>query len=532
MIRSVAVFSIFTLLLLIGCGPSGDRPHGEDHGEDAGHGHGNTADGMEPWAVTAWGEHVEIFAECEPLVAGQEAVSHTHVTLHSDFSPMTEGTVTGILRDSAGNEQRFAVDRPLRDGIYNVLFAPTGEGEYALSFLVESAGVTEEIASGRVRVGSADQPGGLFEEPHSDRPVPGNGTPASFLKEQQWKTAFATAWISEGLVHRRVSGPGHVIPAAGGEIVVTASVDGVIHSATWPYPGFETVAGRNLFSIMPQISSDRSLAGLKAEVRGLESELSVSTARQDRLEELIQVEAVSRRELEEARGRVTALEAELEAALNDLEAVEALRLGRRGGGQIGIPSPLTGRVASVAVSPGQFVAAGDQLVRVVMDRPLWIEVALSPTVVRQLRESPAGVQVRRGAEEQPLVIEAPFVKLKVAAPEIDPRTGTVSVILEVDVSTDDLRLGGRVDVDILLAEELRGTVIPSSALVDDGGVPVVYTQSSGEEFLRRPVSVLTNEGDNLLVEGVAPGERLVVIGGNTIRRAGMLSSGAPAGHVH
>ena len=532
MIRTVAVFSIFTLLLLIACGPSGDLLHGDSHGEDADHGHGNTADGMEPWAVTAWGEHFEIFAECEPLVIGQEAVSHTHVTLHSDFSPMTVGTVTGILRDSAGNVQQFAVDQPLRDGIYNVPFEPTGEGEYALSFLVESAGVTEEIASGRVRAGSTDQPGSLIEEPHSDRPVSGNGTPVSFLKEQQWKTAFATAWISEGMVHHRISGPGRVKPAAGGEIMVTAAVDGVIRSASWPYPGFETVAGRNLFSIMPQVSSDRSLAGLKAEVSGLESKLSVSTARRDRLEELIQVQAVSRRELEEARGRVSALEAELEAARHDLEAVEALRLGRHGSGRIDIPSPLTGRVASVAVSPGQFVAAGDQLVRVVKDRPLWIEVALSPTEVRQLRESPAGVQVRRGAEEEPLVIEAPFVKLKVAAPEIDPRTGTVGVILEVDVSTDELRLGRRVHVDILLAEEQRGTIVPSSALVDDGGVSVVYTQSSGEEFLRRPVSVLTREGDNLLVEGVNPGERLVVIGGNTIRRAGMLSGGAPAGHVH
>ena len=73
---------------------------------------------------------------------------------------------------------------------------------------------------------------------------------------------------------------------------------------------------------------------------------------------------------------------------------------------------------------------------------------------------------------------------------------------------------------------------PSSALVDDGGTTVVYEQVSGESFARREVKVAARRGPSVLVEGVTPGARLVTKGAAAIRRAAMLSSGAPEGHVH
>ena len=40
----------------------------------------------------------------------------------------------------------------------------------------------------------------------------------SFLKEQQWRTEFATAPVREGTLAESVSGPAQVKPAAGGEV--------------------------------------------------------------------------------------------------------------------------------------------------------------------------------------------------------------------------------------------------------------------------------------------------------------------------
>jgi hypothetical protein len=89
-----------------------------------------------------------------------------------------------------------------------------------------------------------------------------------------------------------------------------------------------------------------------------------------------------------------------------------------------------------------------------------------------------------------------------------------------------------VDAQLLLAEEEEGIVVPAGALVDDGGVPVVYLQLSGERFARQPVEVVERQGGQVRVGGLLPGQRLVTRGGDAIRRSSLLTSGASHGHVH
>ena len=52
-------------LSLGACAPAEEHEHEED----------------EAWAVTAWGEQFEIFAEADPMVVGETVKSHTHVTM-------------------------------------------------------------------------------------------------------------------------------------------------------------------------------------------------------------------------------------------------------------------------------------------------------------------------------------------------------------------------------------------------------------------------------------------------------------------
>jgi multidrug efflux pump subunit AcrA (membrane-fusion protein) len=106
----------------------------------------------------------------------------------------------------------------------------------------------------------------------------------------------------------------------------------------------------------------------------------------------------------------------------------------------------------------------------------------------------------------------------------------VAVLVEVDDPW--LVLGATVEAEVLLGGEQEGIVVPTRALVDDGGVMVVYLQQSGESFARQEVEVMARQGDLALVEGLVPGQRLVTRGGDAIRRAGLVSSGPPQGHVH
>ena len=55
--------------------------------------------------------------------------------------------------------------------------------------------------------------------------------------------------------------------------------------------------------------------------------------------------------------------------------------------------------------------------------------------------------------------------------------------------------------------------MPSSAIVDDAGRPIVFVQVEGEAFERRPVTLGTREGDLVQVmSGVKPGGLELQIG--------------------
>lgn len=489
----------------------------------------------EGWSVTGWSEHYELFAETEPLIAGREAPSHAHFTYLPDFSALDEGSVTGILRGPDGREESFTAPKPSRPGIFNVVFKPASEGTYDLVFRVRNGKANEDVASGRVRVGSAGSPGRLAEPPAgAPDGKAATGEPVSFLKEQQWRTEFATEWARQGTLKRSLRASGRVLPPAGGEAVLTAPADGVVTAARWPHPGLDVGRGAPLFVLTPRLSADQSLGRLRADVAELEAELATARARLDRLRDLLAVEATSQREVEEAETRVKALSARLGAARGERAAASAVRGGVAGGPEsFRIASPIAGRVAEVAVSPGQFVAAGTPLGRVVRTSPVWIGLALQPDQAAVLSsQAPAGLSVRRWAGEEPFVIPAADLRLVSRAPEIDAGAGTVAVILEVRRGVDLLRLGSRVEAEVLLPGDLSGIVIPASSLVDDSGVEVVYVQLDGEGFDRREVQVQARQGPLALVRGIAPGERIVTRGGNAIRRSSLLGSGAVEGHVH
>jgi len=195
MIRGIAIASTALLLAFAGCrGPAPADSHAHDDAN---------------WSVTLWGERYEIFAEVEPLVAGQVATSNTHVTVLSGFRPLASGKVTAILRATDGSETAFAQEQPVRDGIFAVKLVPSAEGSFEMFFLIDSDGTMERIPAGTVRVGTVQDPGGLVgEAPHEHGPDPGHlhaaptgarsGEAMSFLKEQQWRTDFATDWVREG----------------------------------------------------------------------------------------------------------------------------------------------------------------------------------------------------------------------------------------------------------------------------------------------------------------------------------------------
>jgi RND family efflux transporter MFP subunit len=501
---------------------------GRDRGPDS-HTHDETEG--DSWAVTAWGEHFGLFPEFDALVTDQTAGCHFHVTVLDGFSPATEGSVTVVLREPTGREERFSSTTVVRPGIFLIDVRPGVRGERELEFEIEVGGVRETIAGGTVRVGTPEEPGGPITSPIVV-PTAGGGEVVGFLLEQQWSTGFASEWVKTGTLHTAVAGTARIEPPSGGEAILTAPVSGVVRSGSWPYTGQRAVAGDALMTLISTTGTARSLAELKASVRELEAQSEVAAARAARLEALLDRQAVSQREVEQARAEATGIEARLEAGQDALAAAEAGRMGREDVTGLEIRAPFVGRVAEVIVSPGEQVAPGGPLVRIVRERPVWARVALTPGDASRVSNRVSGLVLDIGASTDPVIVPEDDLRLVAVAPEVDPMTGTVEALVEISRSVDELRPGLVATAQILLPDTIQGIVLPDSAVVDDAGESVVYVQLDGESFSRREVVVRHRQGDELLVEGVLPGERVVTLGGAAIRRASLMASGEAQGHVH
>ena len=519
---------ILGILALVALACSQDHSGAAGGHEKTDNGHG---DEEESWTFTAWGEHFEIFAESDPLTTTRTALSHTHVTVLADFSPLAEGVVSAVLRSPDGTERVFSQDRALRDGIFSIEIEAPEAGEFNLAFRVETPYAEEEIEGGTVRVGTADDAGEVlaFAAPVSAAAEES----ISFLKEQQWRTSFATEWTRAGAVHVVVRGPGRIRPVAGGEIVLTAPVDGVLVGEPWPYVGLDIEREAVVFELTPRVAAERSLAQLEAVETEKQSALTLAEHRLERLQKLLSLEAASAAEVERARGLVTALRAQHGAAASDRATARAGRQGpTRNAERIAIPAAFRGQIAEVRVTPGEVVGAGEALARLVQVEPVWVEVFLRPDQAGRLGGRLGGLSIRGPSDAAPVSFGPDRVRLVSRSPEVSPHTGTVTCIFEVSGAREELFLGSAVEAEVLLPKTQRGIVIPASAVVDDGGVPVVYVQLEGEGFARQEIEVRAREGTLLLVNGLEPYQRLVTVGGAAIRRSTLVSSGVGEGHVH
>ena len=388
------------------------------------------------WSVTAWGSDFEIFPEAAPLTTGTTSVAHTHVTRLADFAPLTEGRVE-ITLSGSGTEQTFASEAPVRPGIFSVEIRPEAPGDFDLRFRISTPDATEEIRGGRIRVGAAGEPGRLLAAP-APKGASDGATPQSFLKEEQWRGGFATQWVRSGHLARTFSGLAKTRPPAGGDRLLTSPVAGVLAEAAddWPFVGRSVTRGAALFRVIPRVAVDRSLATLEAELASLDAELVTARARLGRLEELLALEAASRRDTEEARARLEVLTARRDAAARDLDTARSSRRGDDAAGMT-LRAPFTGEIAEVIASPGSTVAAGDPLARVLRTDVLWFEIALAPADAARLRGEAIRGVVLTDPEREPIRIED-GVRLISVAPELSPRTGTLAVLLEAPPSRSSL----------------------------------------------------------------------------------------------
>ncbi|MDB5414456.1 MAG: hlyD secretion family protein [Rubritepida sp.] len=174
-----------------------------------------------------------------------------------------------------------------------------------------------------------------------------------------------------------------------------------------------------------------------------------------------------------------------------------------------IRAPADGVVASSRAVAGQVVAAQDVLFQIVDPAGLWVEaLVFGGDAAMDLRAASASV---RGS--QPMRLELQGFGRAV-------QQGATLAQFRVEAPPAGLSLGQPVTVVALIADPIRGLILPRAAVVRAAnGEQVVWLHVEPETFAAAPVRVETLDAARVLVvAGLAAGERVVVQGAGLVNQ--------------
>ena len=498
----------------------------------------------EPIAVTRWTEKSELFMEYPPLRAGETSRFAIHLTDLQTFKPLMEGRAVVELASGGGQTETFSEDGPSRPGIFGVNVTPTRAGSPAMTIHVESAAVDDMHRLGPVEVAGTEHAedhehahpheGDNHEHPHdgSEGEDHSQGEEISFLKEQQWALDFATQVVGTATMRESLTVPAKVQPRSGGRIAITAPVGGRLSTGVrLPVIGTNVESGQGVAAIVPPTSTPSDLPSL--ELAGEEARVKLNFARQERrcLGRLLDAGAIPARRVNEAKANEAVVAAQLKAAQARLKHYEETRQAEHqedGRTTFQVRSPLSGVVASVNTTDGAHVEDGETLLEVVAVDRVYVVGEVPEAAAAALRR-PAGAEIVVPGLEQPMQVG----RLVSVANFVDPRSRTVKVIYEMDNRSRRLAVGQAISMRLFHSTANEAPTISESALVDDGGRPIVFVQTGGESFERRPVTLGERQGGRVQVTaGVALGERVVTRGAYLVRLASMSTQVPAHGHAH
>jgi RND family efflux transporter MFP subunit len=214
----------------------------------------------------------------------------------------------------------------------------------------------------------------------------------------------------------------------------------------------------------------------------------------------------------------------------EIARAEVAAMGGRAAGEFGLAlrAPISGIVAERKFVPGGRVEAGEPLFLIVDSRTVWLRVHVPPGGATGLARGATASFRAEGTDRT-----YTSASLVAVGRVLDERTRTVAVTFAVDNADGALKVGQFVQAAVPVGGAVRGVAVPNEAVIDDGGIPVAYVQVSGETFERRILTLGSSDGIHTqVVDGIRPGEMVVVEGAYQVRLASMSGESFSGGHAH
>jgi cobalt-zinc-cadmium efflux system membrane fusion protein len=240
----------------------------------------------------------------------------------------------------------------------------------------------------------------------------------------------------------------------------------------------------------------------------------------DQDEQLFKTDALSRRDLEQARTDAEAAIADRESALEQIRALgidpSAVSTSGAAGATASIPgvirAPIAGTVVERLITPGQLLEAGTTPAFTIADlSSVWV-------MANVFESDLASVHKGEHATVTSEVTATPFAgTVDYVGALVDPSTRATSVRIVVRNRNDLLKRDMYVNVAIQSDHQRTGILVPTDAVLrDDQSLTYVYVASGTSphvQYARRRVTVGARVGDRYEVtSGLVAGDRVVAEG--------------------
>jgi multidrug efflux system membrane fusion protein len=261
----------------------------------------------------------------------------------------------------------------------------------------------------------------------------------------------------------------------------------------------------------------------EAQVAAAQARLTHATNEHARAKRLWEESAIAQREvdervngLREAEANVRAAQAQLQAARLSLSYTQ-------------VRAPVTGRIGKVEVTAGNLVAAGPGapvLAHLVSVSPIYASFdADEQTIVRALRDLPAGASARQRIEGIPVRMDTGFGgekahdgRLQLIDNQVDPRSGTIRVRAAFDNRDGALIPGQFARIRMGQPRPAAALLVSERAVGTDQDKKFVLVVGDDNKAQYREVALgAPVDGLRVVRSGLKAGERIVVNGLQRVR---------------
>jgi RND family efflux transporter MFP subunit len=272
-------------------------------------------------------------------------------------------------------------------------------------------------------------------------------------------------------------------------------------------------AGEKLFTLDAR-TDEANLGKAQAQLAKDQATLADAKRQLERSRDLLARNFISPSAVDTAQANVDAQQAAVQA---DQAAIDAVRVGLS---YSRITAPSAGRVGAITVFPGTSVSpSGAALVTITQLDPIAVSFSLPQRYIGDALKllSAAGKGPAQVVATLPEGRGQRSGRLQFVDSGVDAASGTVKVKAGFDNKDQAMWPGAYVDVQLNVQTLVGAIVVPQATIVQNPRGTIVFVVDTNGRAAVRPVSVVQSAGDDAVVTGLKPGEKVVLDGRQNVR---------------